>query len=659
MQNLSEKKLKLPNALANSLPVRAFFAVAITIVLAIITPVSSAILAWSAQSDAKAINTAGSIRMATYRISYLMASDYKNSQYLDQNFHLSPNQPLTKQLASDMENRLTDLYHYEQSRRNQNKDIIRQIDALEQTWRQRLKPLLLANNTQQFFIDATAYINHVDELAQHIEERNEQRQIYQQTLQICSLVIMLIVMLVGLSEMRQKVLLPVLKLRHATHRFRKGEYSPVMIDGYEEFNELGKSFNKMASSLKSYQDNLEAEVARKTFHLTQSNQALTLLYDFAKELSSQTISYPKLQVFIKDFAKVMPHLHLKLCFHNNLFETKDVVALDSDAKISLMGNFCQTANCDVCEIKQQDKAWVFPIQSQQIEWGEIIVTPKWGVTEPTQRHFQLDDSRSNSHTNLHKISLTQMPDNEQPSFDETELLNTLASLIAIVFSNQRQREQQHKLILFEERNTIARELHDSLAQSLSYLKMQMALLANLLKQDHTSEEQQHRIDQVMLQSKEGLNDAYSQLRELLVTFRLKIEEGEFDDALQQACDEFANKGGFVIHLDNRLNSNNLTANEQVDLLQISREALSNINRHASAEHVHISLTQGQQGSVTLRVQDNGVGLDKNFDHRQHHGLKIMQERSNNLGGEFRIENVLPHGTAILVKFMPKSFASMK
>ena len=97
----------------------------------------------------------------------------------------------------------------------------------------------------------------------------------------------------------------------------------------------------------------------------------------------------------------------------------------------------------------------------------------------------------------------------------------------------------------------------------------------------------------------------------------------------------------------------------MDLLQISREALSNINRHARAEHVHISLTQGQQGSVTLRVQDNGVGLDKNFDQRQHHGLKIMQERSNNLGGEFRIENVLPHGTAILVKFMPKSFANMK
>ena len=205
MQNLSEKKLKLPNALANSLPVRAFFAVAIIIILAIITAVSSAILAWSAQSDAKAINTAGSIRMATYRISYLMASDYKNSQHLDQNFHLSPNEPLTKQLANDMENRLTDLYHYEQSRRNQNKDIIRQIDALEQTWRQRLKPLLLANNTQQFFIDATAYINHVDELAQQIEGRNEQRQIYQQTIQICSLVIMLIVMLVGLSEMRQKV----------------------------------------------------------------------------------------------------------------------------------------------------------------------------------------------------------------------------------------------------------------------------------------------------------------------------------------------------------------------------------------------------------------------------------------------------------------------
>lgn len=131
----------------------------------------------------------------------------------------------------------------------------------------------------------------------------------------------------------------------------------------------------------------------------------------------------------------------------------------------------------------------------------------------------------------------------------------------------------------------------------------------------------------------------------------------FDSALQQACEEFAEKGGFAIHLDNRINSSNLTANEQVDLLQISREALSNINRHAQADHVHVTLTQNQQGLVTLRLQDDGVGLSENFDHRQHHGLKIMQERSNNLAGEFRIENVLPHGTAILVKFTPTLFVT--
>lgn len=648
MQNPPSQELNKRHRIVNSLPVRAFFAVVVITSFAVITAISSGLLAWIAESDAKAINTAGSIRMATYRINYLLATQYQTLKALDQNLQLTTDKPVSVQLSEDMQARLSVLAHYEQLQGNQDAMITKQIADIEQTWNAQLKPLLLANDSQQFFLHSTHYINSVDKLVKQIQQRNEKRQNQQQTLQMVSLLITIIIMLVGLFDLQQNVLIPVKQLRRATQQFRKGLNTQVHIHGYEEFNELGRSFNDMTRTIKAYQDNLEAEVARKTYHLTQSNQALTLLYGFAKEVRGQHITYAKLQRFISQFSQIVPHLHLTLCLHNELHHSKDVISLQSEMLPHRPSNFCQAQHCDACPFRQQHQTWIYPIHSHHTEWGELIVTPK-DSEDDSLVNWQLASTHDNSPTEP-----TQRTD--ALSFNEAELLNTLANLIAIVFASQKQREQEHKLILFEERNTIARELHDSLAQSLSYLKMQIALLANLLKQqDDTHNETHQRIEQVMSQTKDGLNDAYSQLRELLVTFRLKIDEGDFDTALDEASQEFSQKGGFSVHLDNRIVSSNLTANEQVDLLQITREALSNINRHANAQHANVTLTQNQQGYVTLRVQDDGVGLSHNFDHRQHHGLKIMQERSHNLGGDFRIDNVLPRGTAITVRFMPKLF----
>ncbi|MFW2178267.1 MULTISPECIES: histidine kinase [unclassified Moraxella] len=639
----SAPKSRFRIALANSLPVRAWLAVWLIMGLALGTAIFSGMLAWVAESDAHAVNTAGSIRMATYRANYLLASDYQAPYYIDKTLTLDANQPIAPQLNSDMQQRLTTLSHYEQSQGNNDPQIQRQIEHLQQMWTHQLSPLLLTNHRQGFYPLASQYIDEVDELVKHIQARNEQRQTWQQNLQTISLLLTVVIMFVGLYELQQNVLLPVQQLRQATQQFRQRksfETVQVNIAGYEEFNELGASFNEMTHTLELYQNHLEQQVERKTYHLTQSNQALRLLYDFAKELSSATITYPKLQTLIEQFSQVMPHLHLTLCLRHADVLTKDAIALHSTQHQHAQ-DVCEPRHCEQCEFRRAD-TWVYPIHSQTIEWGELLVVR----ANPASVVPVKGD----------KIPLINISHDAEPSFDEKALLNTLTNLIAMVFATQRQREQEHQLLLFEERNTIARELHDSLAQSLSYLKMQIALLANLLKQfDLPASEQQQRIEQVMNQTRDGLNDAYSQLRELLVTFRLKIDEGSFDTALAQACEEFAEKGNFKVNLDNRLMSLNLTASEQIDLLQISREALSNINRHAHASHVHVSLTQNQQGEVILRVQDDGVGLNPDFDHRQHHGLKIMQERSHNLGGDFHIDNVLPHGTAVAVKFLPTLF----
>ncbi|WP_231891862.1 histidine kinase, partial [Vibrio sp. HI00D65] len=88
--------------------------------------------------------------------------------------------------------------------------------------------------------------------------------------------------------------------------------------------------------------------------------------------------------------------------------------------------------------------------------------------------------------------------------------------------------------------TIARELHDSLAQSLSYLKIQVTLLKRVIGK---LPEQQHReqSEQIASEIGNGLADAYTQLRELLTTFRLTIKEGNFGDALSTMLEELSER----------------------------------------------------------------------------------------------------------------------
>ena len=236
-----------------------------------------------------------------------------------------------------------------------------------------------------------------------------------------------------------------------------------------------------------------------------------------------------------------------------------------------------------------------------------------------------------------------------------ELIVSLTNLISTALSLRKQRQQEHQLILFEERSTIARELHDSLAQSLSYLKIQVSVLERHLK-NQMSEPEAPAIYQNIEQIKVGLGSAYRQLRDLLVTFRLTIDNDNFDEALHEAASEFALKGGFIIKVNNDIMTLNLSAHEQIDLIQIAREALSNISRHAQAQNVEIHL-QYEEGDkhILMRIIDDGVGMSGSVDQTQHHGLMIMKERAHNIGGELIVTDNKPRGTIITVRFEPNFF----
>ena len=228
------------------------------------------------------------------------------------------------------------------------------------------------------------------------------------------------------------------------------------------------------------------------------------------------------------------------------------------------------------------------------------------------------------------IAVLSLQAPESFEFGETplQLTQTTAMLMALALTGWSRGQEERRGALLEERAAIARELHDSLAQSLAFLKIQVARLQATLRETPS---QGPAATETAAQLRDGVSSAYRQVKELITAFRVRIGSHGLSRALEEAVDEFTQRSGLVIALDNRLGDIGLTVNEEFHMLQVVREALSNTVRHARATHVSVSLTATHGGPVVAIVQDDGKGFSETIAEPQHYGLSIMRERAASLG----------------------------
>jgi two-component system nitrate/nitrite sensor histidine kinase NarX len=253
--------------------------------------------------------------------------------------------------------------------------------------------------------------------------------------------------------------------------------------------------------------------------------------------------------------------------------------------------------------------------------------------------------------------------NEDHLFDETEtqLLELTAQLLTMIMGFQGREQEGRRVALLEERSALARELHDSLAQSLSYMKIQIARLQSSAASSMTVEAR----DNIINQLREGLDNAYRELRELLATFRVHMDVRGLGFAIQSAIDEFTQRGNLSISLDNRLVNSRLTVNEEFHILHVIREALSNIVRHSGATSTTVTLEYQSSGTILVTIDDDGIGYAPQALTQEqggngeiqyapgHYGQKIMKERAYSLGGDITVLRRRKGGTRVRLVFTPK------
>lgn len=275
-----------------------------------------------------------------------------------------------------------------------------------------------------------------------------------------------------------------------------------------------------------------------------------------------------------------------------------------------------------------------PQQSEVIERGMAKPNNKWNRTT-----LELDNQVLGT---LETQFMLPCPDQE--------LINSIIQVLTQgIYYSQTQKQEEY-LILMEERATIARELHDSLAQSLSCLRIQVSLLKRMLNSE--SDKKRAVLPSIISDIDSGLTGAYTQLRELLNTFRLSIKDANFDEALVQMIIPLREQTDSVITVNNQVASLNLKANEQIHVLQLVREAVLNAVKHAKAKHIKVNCTKSNN-EMRVVVEDDGIGFDVNHQKLNHYGLSIMEERAGRLNGRLEIESKPENGCKIQLTYTVK------
>lgn len=236
--------------------------------------------------------------------------------------------------------------------------------------------------------------------------------------------------------------------------------------------------------------------------------------------------------------------------------------------------------------------------------------------------------------------------------DILELLQTIGNHLGMAVAKQRSDLEARRLSIMEERTTLAHELHDSLAQTLASLRFQVRLLEDLLKQENGSAAARKDAQRI----RGGLDEAHTELRELLNSFRAPIDQRGLVSAMEKLVERFGRETGIHVLFQNECREPDLSSAEEIQILRVAQECLANIRKHAKAHTVRVLFSCRSGGPYCLLVEDDGVGFDdgaKQGRPGEHIGLSIMEERARRLGGNLRVESEVGEGTRVELNYQPK------
>src|SRR5450759_4421457 len=230
-----------------------------------------------------------------------------------------------------------------------------------------------------------------------------------------------------------------------------------------------------------------------------------------------------------------------------------------------------------------------------------------------------------------------------PSASERSLLEALSRHLASGMENLRLNALEMEAAVSQERHLLARELHDSIAQSLAFLKIQVRLMRDAIKSGDPVE-----IAKILEEIDIGVRESYGDVRELLLHFRTRTNAEDIEPALATTLRKFEHQSDVKATLAMQGQGLPLAPDLQIQVLHIIQEALSNVRKHARASQVWLDVQQSP--AWRFEVRDDGIGFDTGSDpfNETHVGLRIMSERAQRIGAVLDVISTPAHGSSIIL-----------
>jgi two-component system nitrate/nitrite sensor histidine kinase NarX len=579
---------------------------------------------WQLEGGAAAVNEAGRMRMQTWRLASAVQSDLPASE--------------VRALVSQFDQSLSVLSAGDPARPlfvPWDDKVRAEFDSVSKLWElQRTQWEGDTSLTAQASLQAAAqFVFAIDGLVSAIENQLSRLTAILNLFQFLMMALAIGASVIMLYTGYLYVINPLDHLQKGLQKIESGDFSTrIEVDTKDEFGRVAEGFNGMAGKLQTLYEGLEAQVEAKTFRIEAQRARIETLYEVSAFLAGANTIEDLSRGFAQRVRKVMKADAVAIRWSDEANQRYLMLASDCfpqdlmEEERSLMANVCACGN-----LKSDAKTRVIPIVSH--EEAPLRHCARVGYENVVSVPVRLQQRL------IGEIDLFFRGD-VQLSVDEADLLDALASHLASALEGLRAAALEREAAVGQERALLASELHDSIAQSLAFLKIQVQLLRSATQKDK-ADQVQIALDELDAGLKESIND----VRELLVHFRTRTNTEDIEIALQETLQKFKHQTGLPTLLEVRGEGFPLAADVQVQVLHVVQEALSNVRKHAHASHVSLEVLKGARWQITVR--DNGRGFSPQDEHGQTHvGTKIMQERAARIGAEVDIQSLPDQGTTV-------------
>jgi two-component system nitrate/nitrite sensor histidine kinase NarX len=598
------------------------------------------LVSWRLEGSAAAINDAGSLRMRAYRLAYL-AEEARHAE------RVNGLGVLIREDIGRFEEVVATLRSGDPVRPlfvPRTPEIDRQFEALRKQW-DALKPPLLgataSGGSPVPRVQVEQFVGVVDDLVRMLERNIAEATSLLRAIQLALVALAVVgaTALIYLSFLF--IIRPVHQLEDGLARMARGDLSArLTVERDDEFGALAAGFNHMAGEIEESYRTLESRVAEKTASLALQNRRLSTLYDMTAFLNAPDSTEELCRGFLRRVMGATGAVGgaVRLGAREaeggalHLFVGEQLPALFVEREQCLARAECacgeaavrNSAVVHVLGGKRMPLSVTLP-HCQQAGFGTV------GAFPIAAQHQVLG------------IYNLFFGDARELAAEERHMLESLGQHLGVAIENLRLVSKERELAAAEERSLLARELHDSIAQSLAFLNLQVQMLRRSI-----AARDQAGIVRVADEIQAGVQESYADVRELLVHFRTRTGEGDVEHGVRTLATRFERQTGVKVRLQASGQSLPLPPDVQLHVMHILQEALANVRKHAHATVVDIEMRRGP-GHV-FAVRDDGCGFDASRDQPDddHVGLRIMRERAQRIGATIDIRSSPGAGTRIVL-----------